>query len=109
MLDPRLKLDYYRDHKWEKKLITEALQLTRDAYKCYAPSTDNIGKSIKKEASGEIDVLTKYIYNKKPRLLINEDDLTSYITCDRVYYRNGGIDTLQWWQVSFLLYFVFSL
>lgn len=94
VLDPRLKLTYYKDHNWEEKYITEARDDIKKLYDTtYAP---RINQNIQDEdLTADDDDLLSHIY-KKRRTSRNESELDLYLGSPIV---PGEVDLLQWWKV----------
>lgn len=90
VLDPRLKLQYYIDMKWENEYIEVAQNDLNTLYKVkYAPA-ENITIS---DISSE-DSLLQHIYKRQH--LINNNELEQYLAAPVVNYKT---DILQWWKV----------
>ena len=66
VLDPRLKLQYYRDNKWENKFIEGAQNDLNNLYKTSYASTENV--VISDECSK--DSLLQHIYKRRKLLMI---------------------------------------
>ncbi|CAB4489965.1 unnamed protein product [Rhizophagus irregularis] len=94
ILDPRLKLTYYKDHNWEEKYITEARDDIKKLYDTtYAPRID---QNIQDEDLTADDDLLSHIY-KKRRTSRNESELDLYLGSPIV---PGEVDLLQWWKMN---------
>ncbi|CAB5180528.1 unnamed protein product [Rhizophagus irregularis] len=90
ILDPRLKLQYYIDTKWENKYIEAAQKDLNILYKTkYAPSTKNMMILEYPE-----DSLLQHIY--KRQRVENNNELDQYLATPTAPY---GTDILQWWKV----------
>ncbi|CAJ0747751.1 16278_t:CDS:10 [Entrophospora sp. SA101] len=65
ILDPRLKLDYYRDNNWEANFINNAHQVIKDIYQSgYAPNLTVFSNSENNDIEEEED-LTSHIYKRQ--------------------------------------------
>ncbi|CAJ0749910.1 1008_t:CDS:2, partial [Entrophospora sp. SA101] len=65
ILDPRLKLDYYRDNNWEANFINNAHQVIKDIYQSgYAPNLTVFSNSENNDIE-EDDDLTSHIYKRQ--------------------------------------------
>jgi len=91
VLDPRLKLQYYKEKKWENKYIEIAQNDLNNLYKTkYAPTGDRV---ISNECPE--DGLLQHIY--KRQCIINDNELDQYLITPVALY---GTDILQWWKVK---------
>ena len=101
IIDPRLKLFYHEEKKWERKYIDEAKSQFQRVFKNYshqATSNNN-------EETGEIeDEFISQIYMQHNPVL-NEDELEHYLMATRAL---GKTNVLQWWKVI-KIYLVFNL
>ena len=90
MLDPRLKVQYYKDHGWEEKYIRNAKQQVTELWNStYKPNTT--------EAEAEADDMDNDLFGhifKKQKL--DKDELNAYLN-ERVVL--GKTDILVWWKV----------
>ena len=94
VLDPRLKLQYYRDNKWENKFIEGAQNDLNNLYKTSYVSTE--GVVILDDECPE-DSLLQHIY--KRRKATNDNELDQYLAAPIAPY---GTDILNWWKVNVL-------
>ncbi|PKY59260.1 hypothetical protein RhiirA4_514776 [Rhizophagus irregularis] len=94
ILDPRLKLTYYKDHNWEEEYITEARDDIRKLYDTTYAS--RIDQNIQDEDLIADDDLLSHIY-KKRRTSRNESELDLYLGSPIV---PGEVDLLQWWKMN---------
>ena len=94
VLDPRLKLQYYRDNKWENKFIEGAQNDLNNLYKTSYVSTE--GVVILDDECPE-DSLLQHIY--KRRKTTNDNELDQYLAAPVALY---GTDILNWWKVNVL-------
>ena len=93
VLDPRLKLQYYRDNKWENKFIEGAQNDLNDLYKTSYASTEDV---VILDECPE-DSLLQHIY--KRRKATNDNELDQYLAAPVALY---GTDILNWWKVNVL-------
>ena len=93
VLDPRLKLQYYRDNKWENKFIEGAQNDLNNLYKTSYALTENVVIS---DECPE-DSLLQHIY--KRRKATNDNELDQYLAAPVALY---GTDILNWWKVNVL-------
>ena len=87
MLDPRLKLQYYKDHGWKEKFI-------RNAKKQVTELWDSTYKANTTEAEAEADDIDNDLFGhifKKRKL--DKDELNAYLN-ERVV--PGKTDILAW-------------
>src|SRR5436853_3297640 len=73
VLDPRLKLQYYRDNKWKNKFIESAQKDLNNLYKTSYASTESVVISDKCPE----DSLLQHIY--KRRKATNDNELDQYL------------------------------
>ena len=93
VLDPRLKLTYYKNNNWEEQYITETRKVVSDLYeKQYAPTTD---EDVNDDNEHSEDDLFCHIY-KKRRLSNSENELDLYLGTPTV---PSEVNLLQWWKV----------
>lgn len=89
-MDPRLKMRYYEDKKWERVYITAAkktiTQLWETTYKTAAQNSQ--------EFENEEDDLFSHIFKK--RRIEYRDELITYLKEPIV---PGKTDVLLWWKV----------
>jgi len=106
VLDPRLKLEYYKIHEWEAKWIQAAKTTVYTTYnETYAP----LPGSVYQETSNILDTkirddvdaaLQQHIFNKRQRLMLDlEHEVDIYLRSEALKY-SKDIDTLSWWNVS---------
>ena len=92
VLDPWLKLSYYRDHGWERQFVEAAKKQINDLYNTqYAPTRVDV--SVSQEESLD-DALLQHIY--KRRRVENVNELDQYL---KAPLAPAKIDVLQWWKV----------
>ena len=87
VLDPHLKLQYYRDNKWENKFIEGAQNDLNNLYKTSYASTESVVIS---DECPE-DSLLQHIY--KRRKATNDNELDQYLAAPVSLY---GTDILNW-------------
>jgi hypothetical protein len=96
VLDPRLKLTYYREMKWEKRYIDEASVAISAHYRSeYAPSR---GEESQHE-SNEEDELVAYIYKRRKIEKVKADELQSYLRAPCAQPFDKNMTVLTWWKV----------
>ncbi|CAB4409482.1 unnamed protein product [Rhizophagus irregularis] len=94
ILDPRLKLTYYKDHNWEEEYIMEARDDIRKLYDTtYVP---RINQNIQDEDLIADDDLLSHIY-KKWHTSRNKSELDLYLESSIV---PSEVDLLQWWKMN---------
>lgn len=92
-MDPRLKLNYYKENNWERKYINSAQQLIYDVYQAkYASNNSEVSNS---ENDSEDD-LTTHIYKRK-RISSSSNELDLYLKDPNAKEKT---DVLLWWKVS---------
>jgi hypothetical protein len=103
-MDPRLKLQYYKDNNWEESFIREVKrQVTELWISTYKVNTEVVEESL----DNENDDLYSHIFKKQK--LEKKDELSSYL-CEEVV--PSKTDILAWWKVYFnifLLYYKFII
>lgn len=93
VLDPRLKLNYYKENHWERRYINSAQKLIYDVYQAeYAPNNSEISIN---ENDGDDD-LTSQIYKRK-RIAHNSNELDLYLKDPNAQEKT---DVLLWWKVK---------
>jgi hAT family protein len=88
ILDPRLKMDYYKHSSWEPDLVAHAknaMQRATKAYGAVAPQAD---------VAEDSDRMDEWPYIKRQRI-DHESDLDKYLAVPAV---KGGKDALEWWK-----------
>ncbi|CAJ0910650.1 5676_t:CDS:2, partial [Entrophospora sp. SA101] len=94
ILDPRLKLDYYRDNNWEANFINNAHQVIKDIYQSgYAPNLTVFSNSENNDIE-EDDDLTSHIY-KRQQIVRDDDELDAYLKSPNAPPKT---DVLTWWK-----------
>ena len=100
VLDPRLKLDYYRDNNWEANFINNAHQVIKDIYQSgYAPNLTVFSNPENNDIEEEDD-LTAHIY-KRQQIVRDDDELDAYLKSPNAPPKT---DVLTWWKVSKFLF-----
>src|SRR3954465_6871905 len=96
VLDPRLKLEYYEDHKWDKRWIEVAKETALAAYKISNAPSDEERSDY--QPAGPENALTAHLFKK--RRVVQKNEMDAYIRS-----QTAGIDTdiLNWWKVKCLL------
>ena len=101
VLDPRLKLEYYEAHDWDKAWIKVAKDIALEAYKSYAPLPEEMSEPT---AMPE-DRLMAHMF-KKCRV-IRKNEMDTYISAISAHHL---ADVLEWWKVSvYFLFLMFTL
>jgi hypothetical protein len=90
VLDPRLKLQYYIDNKWENQFVVAAQNDLNNLYKTSYASPEN---TIISNEYPE-DSLLQHIY--KRQRTVNNNEVDQYLAAPIVLY---GTDILNWWKV----------
>ncbi|CAJ0643384.1 13116_t:CDS:10 [Entrophospora sp. SA101] len=94
ILDPRLKLDYYRDNNWEANFINNAHQVIKDIYQSgYAPNLTVFSNPENNDIEEEED-LTAHIY-KHQQIVRDDDELDAYLKSPNAPPKT---DVLTWWK-----------
>jgi hypothetical protein len=93
VLDPRLKLNYYKENNWERKYINSAQKLIYNIYQAeYASNNSEVNSS---ENDSEDD-LTTHIY-KRRHISNSSNELDLYFKDPSAKEKT---DVLLWWKVS---------
>ena len=95
VIDPRLKLSYHKEHKWEKSFIDATRRQFEMVFQnhYYQPSmADEVIDEVKDDLFSDI-----YLQNG---LDSEKNEIGLYLAAPRV---SGKTDILQWWKVSSLL------
>lgn len=92
VLDPRLKLQYYADNKWENHYINAAKRTITDIWTRYYKNIDPII-----EESDEPDDLLDHVFKKKRTE--SNDELKIYLGEEVAMSK---CDILLWWKVYLL-------
>jgi hypothetical protein len=88
-MDPRLKLQYYRDNKWEESFIQEAKKQVVELWK----STYKVNSANDEESHDDGDEIFGHIFKKRK---LNHDELSIYLDEKTI---PGKTDILAWWKV----------
>jgi hAT family C-terminal dimerisation region/BED zinc finger len=100
ILDPRLKIEFYRAHSWEPKYINEAKTCMERVYRSYCvQATPSEPASDGNSKDPPTNPVRAYMY-KRPRIA-KENELEGYLAAPVV---DGDTDVLQWWKSNALLY-----
>lgn len=95
VLDPRIKLAYYKDHGWEERYITGAKNLVMKIYKeHYAPIEDGSTYDTTKTFN---DVQSHIFSIGKKRRVQKENEFDEYL---KIPVASIDTDVLLWWKVS---------
>lgn len=92
VLDPRLKLQYYKNNKWEEHYINTAKKTITTIWTRYYKNTEPI-----MDDSDEADDLLDHVFKK--RTTESNDELKIYLG-EEVASRK--CDILLWWKVCLL-------
>lgn len=96
VLDPRLKLQYYKDNEWEENYISEVRTSVFNIYNTqYAPSPST---AIEPDQNNKSDGLFHHIYKK--RRSTNENELELYLGYP---ISSAEINILEWWKVQYMI------
>lgn len=92
MLDPRIKLQYYKDNKWEDSFVEDAKKQVTDLWETtYKPTNTEV-----REFDNDVnDDLFGHIFKK--RKIEETDELNTYLNEGVV---SGKTDILAWWKVD---------
>ena len=94
MLDPRLKLGYYEDHKWKQTFINLAKETVVNIYNAkYGPPENLEGEN----TNGENNDFFNHIFGKQKNAQQNEVDL--YLKAPQAGPKQ---DILLWWRVCYI-------
>ena len=88
-MDPRFKLQYYKDNKWEDSFIQEAKNQVFEVWR----STYKVNNVDTEESYDDDDDLFGHIFKKRK---MEKDELSTYLN-ERV--TPGKTDILAWWKV----------
>src|ERR1700761_4028775 len=92
VLVPRLKLDYYKKKKWDKRWIAESKRIVAEIYeKHYRPSVTEASDHSDGDNDDEL-YQHLYAHNKADK----RDELETYLSAPVI---SGRTDVLQWWKV----------
>ena len=103
VLDPRLKLKYYEEHKWDPRWIEVAKETALTAYNLsYAPPGQENPDYL---PAGPQNALTAHLFKK--HRLVKRNEMDAYIKSETA---NTDTDILEWWKVKyyFLLLMLFQ-
>ena len=94
ILDPRFKLQYYKDNEWEDEWIEEALERFRSAYACYrSPPASSADERAPAEWD-DMDLLTSGFGRRRTA---KPDELEAYLAAP---VAGRDTKTLQWWKAN---------
>jgi hypothetical protein len=98
ILDPRFKLQYYKESDWEQKWIDEAMKSLHNAYAYYRdPPAPRTAERLPVER-GRTDLM-KTVFKHRPTE--KPDELDEYLNAPAA---DGGTDALQWWKANATMY-----
>ena len=98
ILDPRFKLQYYKENDWEQRWIDEAVESFRNAYAYYRdPSAPRTGERL--PVDHDNTDLMETVFRRRPTE--NPDELDEYLSAPAA---NTGTDVLQWWKTNATTY-----
>jgi hypothetical protein len=97
LIDPRLKLFYHEEEKWERKYIEEARTQFQTEFKKYHQLTDVANSN---EVDDIENNLTAQIY-KQHKASPGGNEIDSYLEATRAL---PNTDILQWWKVNIYIY-----
>ena len=99
VLDPRIKLAYYKDHGWEERYITGAKNLVMKTYKEHYAPIEEISTY---DAIKTFNDVQSHIFSiGKKRRVQKENEFDEYL---KIPVASIDTDVLLWWKVS--LFFV---
>ena len=99
VLDPRLKLKYYEEHKWDSRWIKVAKETALTAYDlAYAPSGQEEPDYL---PAGPQNALTAHLFKK--RRLVKKNEMDAYMGSETA---NIDADILEWWKVKYLFFII---
>ena len=106
VLDPRIKLNYYKKQEWEEKYIDAAVKIIKDTYNndyqniSTSPSVDTSHTTIINEDDYFSDLFGVNEFNHYEK----EKELENYLQKPVVSFKT---DPLQWWKVNCILIFYY--
>ncbi|PKC55036.1 hypothetical protein RhiirA1_354773, partial [Rhizophagus irregularis] len=96
ILDPRLKLGYYEDHKWKQTFIRFAKETVINIYNDkYGPADENLNND--SDDNNKNNGFFSHMFGKQKKVKQNEVDL--YLKAPRAEPRQ---DILLWWKVLYM-------
>ena len=101
VLDPRLKLNYYKKYEWEEEFINQAKNIFIDVYKKDYSSTTTINDN--EEVINEDDFFYELFGNNNNNNNDNDFEIEDYLNKPVVGFK---VDILQWWRVNCNLIFL---
>lgn len=93
-MDPRLKLQYYKDNNWEESFIQEAKRQITELWKSSYKINDNLESE--EFSDNTDDDLFNHIFKKQR--IEEKDELNTYLNEKIV---SSKTDILVWWKVYF--------
>ena len=95
VLDPRVKLRYYTQQKWEQEYIDASLKILKETYeKNYKNNSLIINNDLAEPVKNDFFSMFELDNDDK-----EEDELEEYLRKPTVSFRT---DPLQWWKVNIL-------
>jgi hypothetical protein len=99
VLDPRFKLQYYREHNWDPQRVELARDNVERVVSMYpAPAAQDASASSDNETTKKMGVA--YIMSKRQRI-DPPDELHDYLTARPAV---ATVDVLQWWKTNWYAY-----
>jgi hypothetical protein len=98
VLDPRLKLEYYREHDWEDKWMNLAKDNVESVFRTHPMPA---AQSAPTSSHGEPDDELAAILAAKRRRIDPPDELHDYLTSRPA---DVTVNVLQWWKINSLAY-----
>jgi hypothetical protein len=103
VLDPRFKLNYYKEQKWEKIFISAAQLKIKEIFRLeYAPN--DIEANVNILESDLDDEFSMDIFKRKS--YVKADELDEYLKAPNAPPKTN---VLSWWKVNFFLAIKLSL
>ncbi|CAB4378397.1 unnamed protein product [Rhizophagus irregularis] len=93
ILDPRIKLKYYTQQKWEQEYIDASLKIIKETYNNNYKNTFQNTNSLVESVRNDFFCIFELDNNDK-----DEDELEEYLRKPAVAFKT---DPLQWWKVSY--------
>lgn len=101
-MDPRLKLQYYRDNNWEESFIQNAKKQVIDLWNSTYKTNTSISGEFDENDDNDND-LFNHIFKKQK--IGEKDELNNYLNEGVV---TNKTDILSWWKVYLnIIYYIF--
>jgi hypothetical protein len=97
ILDPRLKMEYYREHKWEPEWINLAKETLERVFRTYGTSTIHSAPASHHEEPRK--AIMAHVF--KRQRMTEMDELCSYLASPRA---DMEVDVLSWWKANASVY-----